>query len=247
LPAIPAAIVKPGYRPQSSDTSIDADVLLFGLLRQLSPERKAVRVQRLDRAIRQLSPVKFVIEDPIGLALDIAARLEALEIPYYVGGSLASSLWGEPRYSEDLDLVIEADSRWIQRLVDGFNADFYLSETAIAEAFDRKGSSFNLISLASAEKIDLFVMWPDPFSRSKLDRRIQYPVSGGMLWLATAEDMVLQKLLWRRGNESEKQWRDVLGILKVQGDRLDFDYLESWAVQLDLVEDLVGVLSQAGL
>jgi hypothetical protein len=138
LPAIPAAIVKPGYRPQSSDTSIDADVLLFGLLRQLSPERKAVRVQRLDRAIRQLSPVKFVIEDPIGLALTIAARLEALGIPYYVGGSLASSLWGEPRYSEDLDLVIEADSRWIQQLVDGFNADFYLSETAIAEAFDRR-------------------------------------------------------------------------------------------------------------
>jgi hypothetical protein len=213
LPAIPVAIVKPGYRPQSSDTSIDADVLLFGLLRQLSPERKAVRVQRLDRAIRQLSPVKFVIEDPIGLALNIAARLEALGIPYYVGGSLASSLWGEPRYSEDLDLVIEADSRWIQRLVDGFNADFYLSETAIAEAFDR---------------------------------RVQHPVTGGFLWLATAEDMVLQKLLFRAG-KPEQQWRDVLGILKVQGDRLDFDYLESWAVQLDLVEDLVGVLSQAGL
>jgi hypothetical protein len=247
LPAIPVAIVKPGYCPQSSDTSIDADVLLFGLLRQLSPEQKTVRVQRLDRAIRQISPVKSVIEDPIGLALDIASRLEDLGIPYYVGGSLASSIWGEPRYSEDLDLVIEADSRCLQRLINGFNADFYLSETAIEEAFNRQNSSFNLIRLASAEKIDLFVMGADSFSRSKLERRVQHPVTGGLLWLATAEDMVLQKLLWRRGNASEKQWRDVLGILKVQGDRLDFDYLESWAVQLDLVEDLVRALSQAGL
>lgn len=107
MPPIPKAIVKAGYKPQSIDTSVDADVLMFNLWRRLSYEDKAQRVQKIDQAIRQISPTKSVIEDPISLAIRISTRLDSIQVPYYIGGSLASSLWGEPRYSEDLDLVIE--------------------------------------------------------------------------------------------------------------------------------------------
>jgi len=235
---------------------------MFQLLRGMAPAKKAQRVQTIDQSIRRLSPVKTspvkitpaktspakdVIEDPISLALRVAAILDHLSIPYYIGGSLASSILGEPRYSEDLDLAIAATSTQTQPLLNAFTPNFYLSETAVTDALNQRSSSFNLISLDSAEKIDIFVPGNDPFSQSKLARRIQHPVPNGQLWIASAEDMVLQKLLWRRRSQSEKQWRDVLGILKVQAQDLDFDYLENWATQLQLLDDLIKVLSEAGL
>lgn len=246
---MPSVTVKPGYQPQAEDTSIAADVLMFQLLRQLSSVAKAQRVMKLDRAIRQLSPVKNMIEDPISLAQAVGQILDSLQIRYYVGGSLASSLLGEPRYSEDLDLVIEADVQHSQLLVQAFQERFYISDVAVAEAIAGKISSFNIISLDSGEKVDLFVIRPDdPFALVKLDRRFQYELpSGGRIWVSSAEDMILQKLIWRRNNASEKQWRDIVGILKTQGEALDYFYLQDWAKRLDIVEALAQAMIAAGI
>jgi hypothetical protein len=92
MPPIPKAIVKSGYKPQSVDISVDADVLIFNSLWRLSFEEKAERVQKVNRAIRQISPTKPVIEDPISLAVRISTLLVSIEISYYIRGSLASSL-----------------------------------------------------------------------------------------------------------------------------------------------------------
>lgn len=216
MPPIPKATVKAGYKSQSIDTNVDADVLIFNLLRRLSCEDKAQRVQRIDRAIRQVSSTKPMIEDPISLAFRITTLLNSIQVPHYIGGSLASSLWGEPRYSEDLDLVIEISPDQTRALIVAFDQEFYVSESAVEEALIARSSSFNIISLDSAEKAGLFISRGDQFSRSKMARRVLYSTSNGQLWIASAEDIILQKLVWRKNSDSEKQWRDVLGVLKLR-------------------------------
>ena len=168
MPQIPTAIAKPGYRPQSPDTSIDADVLRFQLLRQIKPTDKALRIQTLDRTIRQLSSLKDVIEDPVSLAIKIANILNNLGIIYYVGGSLASSILGEPRYSEDLDLIIKLSGIQKNALLDAFSHEFYISETAVEDAISGRCNSFNIISLTSAEKVDFFLAREEHFSQMAL-------------------------------------------------------------------------------
>jgi hypothetical protein len=247
MPAIPPATVKIGYVSQAVDTSIDADVLIFTILRQLTLCAKALRVQRLDRAIRALSPIKTMIEDPISLAIRISSILDLCDIPYYIGGSLASSLWGEPRYSEDLDLIIFLLPDRVADLVNALMPQFYLSEVAVQEAVTGKCSSFNIISLVGTEKVDLFVSQFDGFSLSKLDRRVSYLFpTDDAVWVSSPEDIILQKLVWGQGDRSEKQWRDVLGVLKVQQAKLDINYLNRWAEQLGVNEYLDRALIQAG-
>jgi hypothetical protein len=248
MPPLPHATVKPGYRPQAEDTSIDADVLMFALLRQLNPIQKAERVIRLDRSIRELSPLKQMVEDPITLAKAIAAILEPLNISYYVGGSLASSLLGEPRYSEDLDLIIAVSVAQSKSLIQALEPQFYISEVAVEDALNDRCSSFNIIRLESGEKIDLFISGTDDFSLSKMQRRVNYPLPDDTsLWLCSAEDIILQKLVWRRSSQSEKQWRDVLGVLKVQAAHLDYGYLTTWAERLAIADALSQAFIEAGI
>jgi hypothetical protein len=246
---MPQATVKQGYRAQAEDTSVDADVLMFTLLRQLTPFLKAQRVQKLDRSIRKLSPTrKAVIEDPISLASAISRILERLGIEYYIGGSLASSLWGESRYSEDLDLVIEITPLQSPALIQALENEFYISEIAVEDAVNGRCTSFNVISLASSEKIDLFISGNDAFSHSKMARRIQYPLTDeASIWLCSTEDIILQKLVWGKASQSEKQWRDVLGVLKVQCDNLDYSYLTDWADTLGILNLLTEALVQSGI
>jgi hypothetical protein len=249
MPTIPNATVKAGYRSQADDTSIDADVLMFSLLRQCSPIQKAQRVQAIDRKIRQLSPLATdVIEDPICLALTLAYILDRLQISHYVGGSLASSLFGEPRFSEDLDLIIALAPEQSRTFIQAFESSFYVSETALDDALNGRCVSFNVIRTLSGEKVDLFISKPDDFSVSKMLRRISYPISAdNSIWICSVEDIILQKLVWGQGSQSEKQWRDVLGVLKVQCNRLDYGYLAQWSDRLGILDALNQAITQAGI
>lgn len=178
----------------------------------------------------------------------IAAILKPLNIPYYVGGSLASSLLGEPRYSEDLDLIISVAVGQSKSLLQAFEQEFYISELVVEEAIDGRCSSFNIISLKSGEKVDLFISDTDDFSVSKMQRRVHYPLpDGDSVWIYNAEDIILQKLVWRRISGFEKQWRDVLGVLKVQAANLDYGYLAEWAEQLGIADTLSQALVEAGI
>ncbi len=200
---------------------------------------------------------KLVIADPIELAQKIASILLPLNIPYVVGGSVASSLLGENRSTQDLDLVIDLKSRTAQRLIDAMSVEFYISESAVTEAIANsrtapRESSFNVIYLPSMEKADIFVMGnDDPFSASVMSRRQLYPVSGLQeegIYIYSPEDIVLQKLSWYKliPGDSQKQWRDVLGVLKVQGERLELAYLNQWVLTLQLTDLLSKALVQSG-
>jgi hypothetical protein len=295
VPPIPTVTVKSGYKPQSIDTSIEADVLMFQLLRQLTPQQKVQRTCAFNQSVRRLAILgiesqypnateakvrqqfikrclgaewievlsnskdweKLVIADPIELAQKIASILLPLNIPYVVGGSVASSLLGENRSTQDLDLVIDLEARIAPQLIDVMSGEFYISESAVNEAIAKsrtapRESSFNVIYLPSMEKADIFVMSSDdPFSTSVMSRRQLHPVSGLTeegIYIYSPEDIVLQKLSWYKltPGGSQKQWRDVLGVLKVQLGSLDLAYLNQWALTLKLTDLLSGALLQSG-
>jgi hypothetical protein len=176
-------------------------------------------------------------ESSAGLALVIAA-LQKLDIPYFVSGSIASTIYGTLRSTLDADLVANLESSHVEAFVQELGQTFYADPDMIQDAIARRGS-FNLIHLDSMLKVDVFVSKDRPFDRSQFERRSKQAVdqTGRFeAYVASPEDAVLSKLEWYRlGNEvSDRQWKDVLGVLKVQGERLDRDYLRKWAAELDV-------------
>lgn len=195
--------------------------------------------------------IETIMEDAIWLAVKLGRILEELGIPYLVGGSVASSLLGEPRATLDLDLVVDVSASQIEALVDTLTTEFYISIDAVRDAVERK-ASFNAIHLETTEKADFFILGNDEFSREKLRRRQLYTLSvqgDSLIYIYSAEDIILQKLRWYRMGMgvSDRQWRDLLGVLKVQALRLDFEYLQQWGRNLGLDDLLERALLQAGL
>jgi hypothetical protein len=180
----------------------------------------------------------------------LLAVLDHLDVPYLIGGSLASGSYGFPRQTNDIDIVADFRNIDMDVFCGQLKDDFYLDAESVFESVSA-GRPFNLIHLKSAFKFDFFPAGSDDFSQSELDRR-RYVVSAmpGLenirLPVCSAEDAVLSKLVWfRKGGEvSDRQWHDILGILRVQSTRLDRAYLADWAVRLG-VSDLLDVAIDA--
>ena len=189
-----------------------------------------------------------VVAGPLGRFLDL---IDSLGIRYVTGGSVASSLQGMPRQTIDLDVVIELEPGDVGRLVTEAARYFYVSEDAVRGAVRHK-SSFNLIHAETAFKVDIYVSDGSAFDRAQFDRAIEVelPLLGPRrVKIASAEDVVLRKLEWfKLGNEvSDRQWYDLMGVLKVQGQRLDFAYLNQWARARGLASLLDRAKTEAGL
>jgi hypothetical protein len=178
----------------------------------------------------------------------IIAVLRKLGIPYAVGGSLASSVHGIPRATVDIDFVVEVKPSQVDGLIAELQKGFYADADMIRAAVDSK-RSFNLIELETSYKFDLFPLPDGPYFRTELDRRenAQHPFGDKLIEFSVVspEDVILTKLIWFRadGGVSDRQWNDVRGILEVQGDRLDRDYLLRWARELDVVDLVEQLLS----
>jgi len=191
-----------------------------------------------------------VTPDPIEIALCVARVLEEQDVRYVVGGSLASSISGEPRSTLDVDLIVEMNEDKVAPLVAALGEDFYADADRIRQAI-RETSSANLIHLATSIKIDLFVMGGSPIDEEQMDRRQRLRVTTDpdrYLFVYTPEDILLQKLRWyRMGNEvSDRQWRDIIGIVLVQGEALDVVYLRRAAQVLAVSDLLQRAFVQAG-
>jgi hypothetical protein len=182
----------------------------------------------------------------VGPVLDL---LQEMGVRHYVGGSIASSAHGVARASIDADVVAELRPEHAGRLCSGLGVDYYVPEARVRDAVARR-ASFNVIHLETMLKVDVFVSRDRPFDRRAMDRA--RPSSPGTaderaLPLASAEDTVLAKLEWfQRGAEaSERQWSDVLGVLRAGGEQLDRRYLADGARELGVSDLLARALAEA--
>jgi hypothetical protein len=177
--------------------------------------------------------------------------LDRLKIPFFVGGSLASSTYGVARATRDVDLVAGVESRHIAGLVAELGKEFYVDPDMIGEALGA-GRSFNLIHYATAYKFDIFPLGDSPYGQAQFQRRSPTAVclSGDEhieVPLESAEDTVLSKLAWFRlgGEVSDQQWNDIRGIVEISREQLDRPYLRRWAAYLKVEDLLERVFSQS--
>ena len=170
---------------------------------------------------------------PVELLELLAGVLERLALPYLITGSMASTAYGEPRFTNDIDVVVALPEARIAELCSAFPADaYYVSEAAAREAV-RSGSQFNILHPASGLKIDVMIATTSEFDRSRLARGRRLPaVPRQDVVFASPEDVILKKLIEYREGGSEKHLRDITGMLLVQGSALDRSYLQLWADKL---------------
>jgi hypothetical protein len=173
---------------------------------------------------------------------DVARIFDRLGLRYALSGSMASSVYGISRSTNDADVLMAPFAGKEQELIEALGDDFYASDTAIRDAIARR-SSFNLINTRTGFKVDVFILTDEPFERSAWARVVPVEVEGGTgekVTILSVEDVLLSKLRWYRlGDESSpNQWNDVIGIVKTKRSVLDLTYLEHWAANLG-VDDLL--------
>ena len=188
-------------------------------------------------------------DDPIEITLKVAAVLEKLSIPYLIGGSLASTLYGMIRTTQDVDIITQMRPEHVQGFVEALQGEFFVDEEMMTESIEHN-SSFNIIHRDSMFKVDVFIPRPSPFLQSQLARarRQTFSLEGEAgAEFASPEDTILAKLEWYRlgGEASDRQWRDVLGVLKSRAGELDLDYLRKWARNLAVSDLLERALREA--
>jgi hypothetical protein len=170
------------------------------------------------------------------LLAEIVGALEAAGIPHMVAGSLASTHHGEPRSTQDIDLVIDPSPESLARFVESLDAErFYVGDAG--GALDRR-DQFNVIDTATGWKVDLIIRKDRPFSFTEFERREPVTIVGVETAVASVEDTILAKLEWAKAGGSDRQRRDVVTMLAIQGDKIDTAYLRQWAATLGLSDEL---------
>jgi hypothetical protein len=176
------------------------------------------------------------VSNPAAFLARLIEALDQAGVPNMIAGSFASSLHGLPRATQDIDMVVDPTFQSLDRLLVLLESDdLYLDAEVAREEFRRRGQ-FNVIEVESGWKADLIFRKARPFSVSELERRAPSIVLGVRVFAASAEDTVLAKLEWAKLGESERQLRDVRGILEVKGATLDRVYIERWLDQLGVRE-----------
>ncbi|MEM9540763.1 MAG: hypothetical protein AAGA60_14820 [Cyanobacteria bacterium P01_E01_bin.42] len=190
---------------------------------------------------------KMWIQDPLEIAFLLHDLFESLQIEYFIAGGSAAILYGEPRTTRDLDMVVSMQRDRLDEAIASLEeSGFYVA--GVEDVKSGRLDILQVIHIATIARGDLILSGTTPFDRVQLERRQAVPMEEErILYYASPEDTILSKLQWRQQSQSEKQWRDVLGILKVQGELLDLDYLQEWATRLGLSADLRLVLVEAGL
>lgn len=188
--------------------------------------------------------------DIIEVILKVVKVFEEFNIAYHLGGSLASSAFGVARSTLDADIAADIRLKQAPFIFKLFKEEFYVDIGMINNAIQHR-SSFNLIHLDTMFKVDIFIPKDRAFDRMIFERRVQKAVSedeSKLIFFATPEDIILHKLEWYKsgGEVSDRQWSDILGVLKVQGSQLNTSYLKQWAEELSVIDLLEKAFDEAG-
>lgn len=185
---------------------------------------------------------------PAAAFRELLVTFGRLNIRYLVTGSVASSFYGSPRATRDIDLIAEVRLDHVARLVSGLGRDFYVDADMIREAIADK-RAFNVIHFSTSYKFDIFPAGSDPYTDAQFERCQTACFAIGNesvdFQVVSAEDSILSKLLWYKsgGGVSEQQWRDILSVLNARGAILDFTYLDKWARHLGIHDLLTRALN----
>lgn len=186
------------------------------------------------------------IINPQTLLVKVAGILEQLNIDYFVTGGMAISVWGRPRATFDIDVVIELIEPKVHslaRALCSISEAGYIDEITARQSVLRHGE-FNFIDSDTGLKVDFWVAKNDALSRLKLKRRKQKIIDGQKIYFISPEDLILSKLEWYEKSESTRQLEDVESILKISGFELDMKYLKLWAVKLGVAKTLEKLLTK---
>lgn len=181
----------------------------------------------------------------------VTIAFEQLGVPYLIGGSVASSIYGVARSTLDADLMADLKPEQVSTFIALLEADYYISEPAVRDALARH-SSFNLIHYDTMVKVDVFIPKGQPFDQSSLKRKQPTQIDKSdtqFFQVASPEDIILLKLDWFRqgGSASDRQWKDIIGVLRVQAKTIDREYLKEWAGKLALTDLLEKAFRDVGL
>lgn len=182
--------------------------------------------------------------DPRRLLVKIAKILDRWQIPYLVTGGMAVSVLGRPRFTADIDVVIEMTMKDVKNLAHSLqilDEAGYVDEDAMIDALKKEGE-FNFIDGESGMKVDFWILKNDEFDKSRLKRRKEEKILDYGVSFSSPEDLILSKLLWAKASGSARQMDDIESVMKISGDKLDKKYLKIWAIKLgvsDILEDLM--------
>lgn len=188
----------------------------------------------------QARPEIKMMNEPVFVTSLVVNVLETLGIRYLIGGSFASTAYGRVRTTQDVDIVAYIEPKHVDAFLKALNNAFYADESMIRRAISSR-TSFNLIHLETMFKVDIFLPKERPFDRQQLTRRVKRVIdkdSAREVYFASPEDTILAKLEWYRpgGEESERQWHDILGILHLRLEQLDIQYLKDSAAAIQTAE-----------
>ncbi len=201
------------------------------------------------------------VNEPVDVTLLVTQVLETLSIPYFIGGSLASIVYGEYRATADVDIVADVRMQHAVPLAQTLSPEFFVQLDDILDVIRsaekrhndvRYRPSFSVIHLATNFKVDVFLFTGRPFEQAQFARRALQVIAiepERTAYIASAEDIVLAKLEWYElgGRISDRQWRDLLSVLKTQGSALDTAYLRQWAQSLGIADLLKRAINDAGM
>ena len=231
----------------SADTSLEAQSFMISRLREMSPSRRLEITQTAISAGLKVHHPNSQGMNPFEVAHRVTQFLEAQGIEYFLGGSIASTVYGEPRFTQHVDIILRLTPWKVSKLVGEFEGEFYLSLPALQEAASR-ATIANLIHLETNFKIDLMFSGDTPFEISAFERKVKHQVTGLEFYFCTAEDIILAKLDWYRksGRALDRQLRDIQTVMMVQRG-LDLEYLRAWAKRQGTLAQLENSLRDAGV
>lgn len=171
--------------------------------------------------------------------------LQKLKIPYLITGGVAVVVWGRPRYTADIDIIIELKKKLIKEFVNTLAKEGYVDEDVVNEALEHRGE-FNFIDHETGVKVDFWISGNSNFDKSRLKRAVVREIYGQKVYFISPEDLILKKLLWFNESSSTRQLEDVQSIMQILKNKLDFAYLKKWAKKhknLELLEEMMALVS----